>query len=99
MTYRRTWRKNRRKAAILGVLAQASWPMSYAEIAGAVRIFPIRQVAGDLARYHRFGYVRRWKMARKYRYEISRRGAERLAVFNRKTLAQDARKGSGNESP
>lgn len=81
--YRRTWKKNRRKAAILGVLAGARGPMTYAQVAGAVGIYPISQVARDLQRYTRFGYVRRWKAARKYRYEITRRGQERLEFFNR----------------
>jgi predicted N-acetyltransferase YhbS len=57
--------------------------MSYAQVAGAVGIYPIRQVAGDLARYHRFGYVRRVKMAGKYRYEVTLRGLQRLAYFIR----------------
>jgi predicted transcriptional regulator len=83
MTYTRTRKKNRRKAAILGVLARAQGPMSYAQVAGAVGICPIRQVSRDLQRYAGFGYVRRWKAAGKYRYEITRRGAERLAYFNR----------------
>jgi predicted transcriptional regulator len=83
MTYTRTRKKNRRKAAILGVLARASGPMSYAQVAGAVGICPIRQVARDLQRYVRFGYARRWKAAGKFRYEITRRGTERLAYFNR----------------
>jgi hypothetical protein len=48
-----------------------------------VGIFPIRQVARDLQRYVRFGYARRWKAAGKYRYEITQRGANRLAYFNR----------------
>ena len=81
--YQRTGKKNRRKAAILGILARAQGPMSYSQVAGAVGIYPISQVARDLQRYHRFGYVRRWKAAGKYRYEITRRGAERLAFFNR----------------
>jgi hypothetical protein len=57
--------------------------MTYAQVAGVVGIFPIRQVARDLQRYTRFAYVRRWKAAGKYRYEITRRGTERLAFFNR----------------
>ncbi len=57
--YRRTWVKNARKRTILAALARASGPMSYAQVAGAVGIFPIRQVARDLQRYTRFGYVRR----------------------------------------
>ena len=85
MMYRRTWQKNRRKAAILGVLDRAQGPMTYAMVAGAVGIYPIRQVSRDLQRYTRFGYVRRWKAAKKYRYEITRRGAERLAYFNRQS--------------
>jgi len=55
--------------------------MTYAQVAGAVGIYPIRQVARDLQRYTRFGYVRRWKAAGRYRYEITRRGEERLAYF------------------
>ena len=85
MMYQRTWQKNRRKAALLGVLARAQRPMSYCQVAGAVGIYPISQVARDLQRYTRFGYVRRWKAAKKYRYEITRRGAERLAYFNRQS--------------
>jgi len=68
--------------------------MSYAQVAGAVGIYPIRHVAGDLARYHRFGYVRRVRMAGKFRYEITRRGLERLAYFVR-TLALESGAGSG----
>jgi hypothetical protein len=79
--YQRTWKKNRRKAAILSILVRAPGPMSYAQVAGAAGIYPIRQVAGDLARYHRFGYVRRWRAAGKFRYKITRRGEERLAYF------------------
>ena len=81
--YRRTWVKNARKRTILAILAHASGPLSYAQVAGAVGIYPIRQVARDLQRYTRFGYVRRWKAARKFRYEITRRGLERLAYFVR----------------
>lgn len=84
MIYQRTRKKNQRKAAILGVLARAVGPMSYAQVAGAVGIFPIRQVARDLQRYTGFGYVRRWKSAGKYRYEITPRGSIRLAFFSRK---------------
>jgi hypothetical protein len=91
--YARTWKKNRRKAAILAVLARASAPMSYVQVAGAVGIYPTRQVARDLQRYVIFGYARRLKMAGKFRYEITRRGAERLAFFNRRTLDT----GSGHE--
>jgi DNA-binding IclR family transcriptional regulator len=83
--YRRTRRKNARKAAILGVLARAEGPLSYVQVAGAVGIYPVSQVARDLQRYARFGYVRRWKAAGKYRYEITRRGLERLAYFTRST--------------
>ncbi len=86
MTYKRTYRKNERKRSILAVLARANGPMSYAQVAGTVGIYPIRQVAGDLGRYHRFGYVRRWKAAGKYRYEITRRGLERLAYFVRENV-------------
>lgn len=84
--YRRTWVKNARKRTILAVLARAGGPMSYVQVAGAVGIYPIRQVAGDLARYHRFGYVRRWRAAGRYRYEITRRGLERLAYFVRESV-------------
>ena len=84
--YRRTWKKNRRKAAILGVLARASGPISYAQVAGAVGIYPIRQVSRDLQRYTRFGYVRRRKAAGRYRYEITLRGLERLAYFVRESV-------------
>jgi predicted transcriptional regulator len=83
MIYKRTRRKNARKRAILSVLAAARGPLSYAQVAGAVGIYPISQVARDLQRYTRFGYVRRWKMAGKYRYEVTRRGLERLAYFVR----------------
>lgn len=83
MLYKRTRKKNRRKATILAALARASSPLSYAQVAGAVGIYPIRQVAQDLYRYKCFGYVRRVRMARKYRYEITRRGLERLAYFVR----------------
>jgi DNA-binding IclR family transcriptional regulator len=92
--YKRTWRKNARKTAILGVLARASGPMSYAQVAGAVGIYPISQVARDLQRYTRFGYVRRWKMAGKYRYEVTHRGLERLAYFVR-TVAPESGASSG----
>ncbi len=85
MMYKRTRQKNQRKRAILDVLAGAQSPMTYAQVAGAVGIYPIRQVSRDLQRYTRFGYVRRWKAAGKYRYEITRRGEERLAFFNRRT--------------
>ena len=82
--YRRTWRKNERKRTILGVLARAKGPMTYSQVAGAVGIFPIRQVSRDLQRYMTFGYLRRVKMAGKFRYEITRRGSERLAYFQRR---------------
>jgi predicted transcriptional regulator len=85
--YRRTWRRNERKRAILSVLARAQGPMTYAQVAGAVGIYPIRQVSRDLQRYVRFGYARRWKAAGKYRYELTNRGLERLGFFNRKTRA------------
>lgn len=83
MIYRRTRKKNRRKAAILSAMAKAQGPMTYAQVAGAVGIYPISQVARDLQRYTRFGYVRRWKVASKYRYEITRRGLERVAFFTK----------------
>ena len=87
--YRRTWVKNARKRAILTVLARAVGPpMNYAQVAGAVGIYPIRQVAQDLYRYTGFGYVRRVKMAGKYRYEITRRGLERLAYFVRESAPE-----------
>lgn len=81
--YRRTWVKNARKRTILTVLAQASAPMSYIQVAGAVGIYPTRQVARDLQRYANFGYARRVKMAGRFRYEITRRGQERLAYFRK----------------
>lgn len=81
--YKRTYRKNARKRSILAALARASGPLSYAQVAGAVGIYPIRQVARDLQRYTRFGYLRRWRAAGRYRYEITRRGLERLAYFVR----------------
>ena len=80
--YTRTFKKNWRKTAILGVLERSQSPMSYAQVAGAVGIYPIRQVARDLQRYASFGYVTRYKAAGKFRYEITRRGRERLAFFN-----------------
>jgi Fe2+ or Zn2+ uptake regulation protein len=83
MVYRHTWRNNYRKRLLLEVLARASGPMSYEEVVGALEIVPIRQVARDLQRYTRFGYVRRWKAAGKYRYQITRRGLERLAYLVR----------------
>ena len=85
MTYKRTWKKNRRKAAILGVLSRAQGPMTYVQVAGSLGMYPPRQVARDLQRYVMFGYARRVKMAGKFRYEITRRGEERLAFFNRRT--------------
>lgn len=86
--YRRTFKKNRRKAAILGVLARSQSPMNYAQVAGAMGIYPIRQVARDLQRYASFGYVSRYKAAGKFRYEITRRGRERLTFFNRRDFNQ-----------
>lgn len=83
MTYTRTYRKNERKRTILAALARALRPVSYAEVAGAVGIYPIRQVSRDLQRYVCFGYARRWKDAGKFRYEITQRGRERLAYFQR----------------
>jgi predicted transcriptional regulator len=83
MVYRHMWRNNYRNRLLLQVLARASGPMSYEEVAGTLEIVPIRQVARDLQRYTRFGYVRRWKKAGKYRYQITRRGLERLAYFVR----------------
>ena len=85
MTYTRTWRKNERKRTILAALAGERGPMTYAQVAGAVGIYPIRQVSRDLQRYAGFGYVRRGKAAGKYRYEVTRRGLERLEFFNRRT--------------
>lgn len=81
MLYRRTRRKNARKAAILGVLARANYALSYRQVAGAVGIFPTRQVARDLQRYTRFGYVRRHRVAGRFRYSVTRRGLERLSFF------------------
>jgi predicted transcriptional regulator len=83
--YRRTWKKNERKRSILAVLARASGPMSYAQIGGVMGLYPLRQVATALTKYTRWGYIRRWKVGGKYRYEITRRGAERLAYLNRGT--------------
>ena len=85
MTYKRTYQKNERKRSILAVLARAQGPMTYVQVAGGLGIYPTRQVARDLQRYVMFGYARRVKMAGKFRYEITRRGAERLAFFNRRT--------------
>jgi len=85
MTYKRTWQKNRHKSAILGILARAQGPMTYVQVAGSLGLYPIRQVARDLQRYVMFGYARRVKMAGKFRYEITRRGEERLAFFKRRT--------------
>jgi hypothetical protein len=65
----------------LDVLARASVPLSYAHVAGAVGIYPIRQVSRDLQRYVSFGYARRFKMAGRFRYEITLRGEQRLAYF------------------
>lgn len=59
--------------------------MTYVQVAGSLGLYPTRQVARDLQRYVVFGYARRIKMAGKFRYEITRRGAERLAFFNRRT--------------
>ena len=84
MTYKRTWKKNQRKAAILGILARAQGPRTYVQVAGSLGLYPTRQVARDLQRYVIFGYARRIKMAGKFRYEITRRGEERLAFFNRR---------------
>ena len=101
MTYKRTWKKNRRKVAILGVLSRAQGPVTYVQVAGSLGIYPARQVARDLQRYVVFGYVRRVKMAGKFRYEITRRGEERLAFFNRRTPDTGLRHSDGhrNESP
>lgn len=85
--YTRTFEKNQRKAVILAVLAVSQSPMSYAQVAGAAGIYPIRQVARDLQRYAGFGYVTRYKAAGKFRYEITRRGRERLVFFNRRIPA------------
>jgi len=52
----RTRKKNRRKAAILGVLARARGPLSYAQVAGAMGIYPISQGLADLRTY-RIGYA------------------------------------------
>lgn len=95
--YTRTFKKNQRKAAILGVIARSQSPMSYAQVAGVAGIYPIRQVARDLQRYAGFGYVRRWKAAGKFRYEITRRGREKLAFFNRKTPLRAPKRAPGDE--
>jgi hypothetical protein len=71
--------------------------MSYAQVAGAVGIYPVSQVARDLQRYTRFGYVRRWKAAGRFRYEITRRGRERLEFFNRS--APKVRRGTPSSAP
>jgi hypothetical protein len=92
--YKRTFKKNWRKAAILGILARSPSPMNYAQVAGAVGIYPIRQVARDLQRYTSFGYVTRRKAAGKFRYEITRRGRERLVFFNKTKLARITEKGT-----
>jgi predicted transcriptional regulator len=81
MLYKRTKRKNARKAAILDVLARANYALSYRQVAEAVGIRPVRQVARDLQRYARFGYVRRRRVAGRFRYSITRRGRERLVFF------------------
>lgn len=78
---------NRRKAILLRVLAGATRPLSYAEVAGAAGLRPIRAVATDLKHYHLWGYVRRFRAAGKFRYEITRRGRERLAYFRRQGIA------------
>jgi len=89
------FQRNQRKVAILGVLARSQNAMTYAQVAGAVGISPIRQVARDLQLYAAFGYVRRWKSAGKFRYEITRRGRERLAFFDRRTPAQSTKRDTG----
>lgn len=81
MLYKRTRRKNARKAAILAILAHANYALSYRQVADAVGIAPSRQVARDLQRYAGFGYVRRRRVAGRFRYSITRRGRERLAFF------------------
>lgn len=93
MTYKRTYRKNERKRSILASLARAEGPMTYAQVAEDVGIYPIRQVARDLQRYTRFGYVARWKAAGKYRYEMTLRGLERLAFFVRNAPSSAPRAG------
>jgi len=83
MVYARTWKKNQRKAAILGVLAVARDSLTYAQVGGAIGLYPLKQVATALTKYTRWGYVRRWKAAGRFRYELTNRGRERLVFFNR----------------
>lgn len=78
-----TRRKDATKAAVLAVLARANCALVYRQVAGAVGISPARQVARDLQRYARFGYVRRQQIAGRFRCSITRRGFERLAYFAR----------------
>ncbi|HVB33676.1 MAG TPA: hypothetical protein VNJ52_04780 [Patescibacteria group bacterium] len=87
MLYQRTRRKNARKAAILTVLARANYALSYRQLADSVGVSPARQVARDLQRYTRFGYVRRRRIAGRFRYSITRRGRERWAYFTRQPMA------------
>lgn len=85
MIYRRTHRYNARKLAILSAMAKADRPVSYREVAIAVGIFPIRQVARDLQRYVSFGIVQRRKMGRRsaYSYSLTQKGKERTAWLKR----------------
>jgi DNA-binding IclR family transcriptional regulator len=87
IVYRRTRRKNARKIAILGVLARLARPCTYNEVADRVGL-PGPEIARDLQRYTRFGYVRRRKpLGGKFEYQVTRRGLVRLAYF-RETIAE-----------
>jgi predicted transcriptional regulator len=85
MIYRRTHRYNARKLAILSAMVKAGRPMSYGEVAVAVGIFPIRQVARDLQRYVSFGIVQRRKTGQRssYSYSLTQKGTERTAWLKR----------------
>lgn len=63
MLYRRTRHENARKTSVVAVLARANYALNYGQVANAVGIFPIRQVARDLQRYAHFDYVRRRQVA------------------------------------
>jgi DNA-binding IclR family transcriptional regulator len=87
IVYRRTRRKNARKMAVLGVLARLARPCTYNEVADWVGL-PGPEIARDLQRYTRFGYVRRWKLlGQKFEYKITRRGLARLSYF-RETIVE-----------
>ncbi|MGH9572688.1 MAG: hypothetical protein ACRD40_04050, partial [Candidatus Acidiferrales bacterium] len=62
---------------------------SYAQVAGAVGIYPIRQVARDFQRYAGFGYVTR----RKSRRQVSLRNYEtwqgKARVFKQQTTQKN----------